>query len=119
MSEGTIEINKLRIYAYHGVDKQERLIGNDYEVSIKLTYPISNAMKSDDLIQTLNYAEVIKITKDVMSTPSCILENVVERMRISLTSAFPLITHGKITVAKLSPPITGIQIESVAISFEW
>ncbi len=115
---GTIEINQLRIHAFHGASEQERTIGNIFEVSIHLTYPIEIAMSTDDLSKTLNYAEVVETVKQVMSTPSRLLEHAVGRLHTTLLQRFPLIQHGKITIAKLSPPISA-EIKSVAITYEW
>ena len=41
MAKGSIEIKKLKIYAFHGVLDQEHRVGNNFLVSIKLYYPIS------------------------------------------------------------------------------
>ncbi len=119
MPKGSIEINKLKVYAYHGVLDQENRIGNDFNVSIKLYYPISRAMINDSLSGTINYAEVIDIIKSTMKTPSHLIENVIERIRIAILNRFPLIEGGVISIEKLSPPIANSQLESVAVTYEW
>lgn len=119
MSQGSIEINRLQVYAYHGVLAQENRIGNLFEISIKLYYPIQRAMINDNISGTLNYAEIINLIKEVMNKPSHLIENVIERIRVALITNYPLIEGGKITIAKLSPPIANTQVESVAVSYEW
>ncbi len=119
MSKGAIEINKLRIYAHHGVLDQENRVGNDFLVSLKVYYPISRAMVNDNLTGTMNYAEAIEIIKNVMKTPSHLIENVIERIRIALLNRFPLIEGGTIKIEKLSPPIASTQVESVSVIYEW
>lgn len=119
MPRGSIEIKKLRVYAYHGVLEQENRIGNNFDVSIKLYYPISRAMVNDNLTGTLNYAEAIDIIKTTMQTPSLLIENVIERIKLALLNRFPLIEGGKIKIEKLSPPIANTQVESVSVSYEW
>lgn len=119
MTRGYIEINKLRIFAHHGVHEQEGRIGNTFEVSIILYYPINNAMVNDNISGTINYADVIQIIKQAMTKPSNLLENVIERIRVTLLNNYPLIEGGKIKIAKLSPPITNTQVESVAVGYEW
>lgn len=119
MPRGYISINKLKIYAYHGVLDQENRVGNNFLVSVKLYYPISRAMINDNLSGTLNYAEAINLIKNIMKTPSHLIENVIERIRISLTNQYPLIEGGVITIEKLSPPIPNTQLESVAVTYEW
>ncbi|MDE7032774.1 MAG: dihydroneopterin aldolase, partial [Muribaculaceae bacterium] len=56
MPSATIEINRLKVYAYHGVGDQETKVGNDFEVSVHLEYPCDYAMKTDRLGFTLSYA---------------------------------------------------------------
>ncbi|MBQ7854239.1 MAG: dihydroneopterin aldolase [Muribaculaceae bacterium] len=119
MPRGCIEINKLKVYAYHGVLDQEHRVGNNFLVSVKLYYPILNAMKNDNLSGTLNYAEVIETIQNIMKTPSHLIENVIERIRASLALQYPLIEGGTITIEKLSPPIPNTQIESVAVTYKW
>ncbi len=55
----TIEITRLRLHAFHGVLEQERRVGNDFEVSVTVGYPV--VIGSDELSATLNYAELIDI----------------------------------------------------------
>ena len=52
----SIELNRIRFFSYHGVAEQERRVGNDYEVSLRVDYPLERAMESDSLCDTLDYA---------------------------------------------------------------
>ena len=61
MMRSYITLNGLRFYAYHGVLPQERNVGGDYILSLRLGYDISRAMQSDDVSDTLNYAEVYQL----------------------------------------------------------
>ena len=54
----TIEITRLRLHAFHGVLEQERRVGNDFEVSVTVGYPV--VIGSDELSATLNYAELVR-----------------------------------------------------------
>lgn len=119
MPKCSIEINKLQVYAYHGVLSQENRIGNTFEISVTLHFPFTTAMLNDYLSGTLNYAEVISLIKETMKKPSHLLENAIERIRVELLLHYPLITGGKITIAKLTPPIANTQVDSIAVSYEW
>ncbi|MDE5668281.1 MAG: dihydroneopterin aldolase [Duncaniella sp.] len=116
--KGTVEINGLRIFARHGVLPQERQVGNLFEVSAHLVYPMDRALEHDDLDGTLNYAEATEVITDVMSEPSALLEHVAMRIKNALTDRFPLIEGGSIRVAKITPPIAA-ELDSVAIKIEW
>ena len=119
MENVTIEINRMRIYAFHGVMPQEKVIGNDFEVSVRLTYPADDAIHNDNLNGTLNYADVCDEIKRIMSTPSSLLENVCGRLRDAFISRFPLIKQGSVKVVKIKPPIAGTQMESIAVELSW
>lgn len=113
-----IEIDRLRIYAYHGVMPQERQVGNEFEVTVRLSYPADRAVESDRLEGTLNYAEAIRVIEQVMAEPSELLEHVAGRIQKALTERFPAIAGGSIKVAKMNPPV-GARIASVAVTLTW
>lgn len=119
MESSTIEINKLRLRAFHGVMPQERSVGNIFEISLSLGYPIEKAAREDSLAGTLNYAEVIEIVKAEMAIPSDLIEHVAWRIRESIRRHFPAVTGGSVRVAKLLPPVSGVQLESVAVTIHW
>ncbi|MDE6860968.1 MAG: dihydroneopterin aldolase [Duncaniella sp.] len=115
---GTIEINGLILFARHGVFAQERELGNKFEVTVHLQYPIDCAMQSDDLNETINYAEVVDLIQDVMEHPSKLLENVVFRLHSAIINRYPSVSGGSIKVAKLNPPIpAAMQDVAVKINF--
>ncbi len=106
----------MRIHAFHGVLEQERRVGNDFEVSVAVSYPV--VVGSDDLSSTLNYAELIYIVKEVMAVPSALLEHVAFRIREAVTSRWPLIDGGSVKVAKLTPPVSA-EVAEVAVRLDW
>jgi len=116
--KGTIEINGLRVFARHGVLAQERQVGNLFEVTAHLVYPMEEAMRRDDLDGTLNYADAVEVIRREMSVSSALLENVAMRIKAALVARFPLIESGWIRVAKITPPIA-VELDSVAIKIEW
>lgn len=102
----TIVIDGLRFRAFHGVLEQERKIGNVFEVSVSLKYPRAlKAVESDDVADTLNYAEAISIIRSVMAEPSALLEHVAGRIHKALVEVYPGIESGRIIVSKLAPPV--------------
>lgn len=115
---GTVEINGLRLFARHGVYERERIDGNTFELTVRLVYPMSRAMVNDDLAGTLDYAEAVELIRQVMLTPSSLLEHVAWRIREALISRWPLIKGGYIRIAKLTPPIPA-RLQDVAISINW
>ncbi len=119
MNLATIEINRLRITARHGVFTQEHDVGNDYEVDIHLRYPIDSAVLRDNVNAAINYATVVDLVKREMAHTCQLLETVADNIRGSLTHSFPEVIGGKVRVAKLTPPIPNTQVASIAVTVEW
>lgn len=104
LNESYIYLDDLRFHAFHGVMPQERLTGNDYTIDIKIGYDVSLAMVSDNVDDTLNYAEVYKIVDQEMGVPSQLLERVAYRIGDRLSRKFTSITSINIKLTKLNPP---------------
>ncbi len=118
MMRTTITLDRMKFHARHGVLEQERRVGNTFEVSLRLDYPFADAMASDNLAATLNYAEVYEVVKREMAEPSQLLEHVAGRIRTALLREFPLISGGFIRIEKCRPPIPGIT-GSAGVEVSW
>ncbi len=113
-----IHFDKMHFYAFHGVDPQETKVGNHFAVELRLEIPFHNAMHSDALEETVNYATIYEVVETVMATPSRLLEHVAGRTIAALQARFPNIASGRIAIYKETPPITG-NIDRVGVIVEW
>ena len=102
-----ITLQAMKFYAYHGVLEQERRVGNTFVVDLTLSAPLEKAVQSDQLEDTINYAEVYELTKQEMNIPSQLLEHVAGRICRALRHHFPQIEQIEIRVSKLNPPFGG------------
>lgn len=100
-----IYLRNVRFHAFHGVLPQEGIVGNDYLVNLVLDYDFSSAMKTDDLLGTLNYAEVYQKVREEMAVPSKLLEHVAGRIAHRLFSDFPEIQKLQLSITKVNPPM--------------
>lgn len=100
-----IYLRDLRFHAYHGVLPQERVVGNEYVVNVQIDYSVARAMLSDDVEDTLNYAEVFALIAQEMALPSRLLERVGYRICERLTAAYPAISAIELDIRKLNPPM--------------
>lgn len=116
----TIEVNRLRLRAFHGVNGQERIVGNDFEVSISVDYPpAAEAVENDNVESTLDYAELITIAREEMAVPSALIEHVAGRIRDAVMRRFPGVTGGRVRVSKLRPPVAGVELGETAVVIVW
>jgi dihydroneopterin aldolase len=114
---GVIEIEGLKFYAYHGHFEMERVVGNQFEVNIRIITDCSKAAETDKLMDALNYQEVYETIKKVMVKNSYLLENVAKRILDSLFEEFPTIETARVKVSKMNPPMGG-DIEKVSVTLE-
>ncbi len=105
MQKSYIFLNEVRFHAFHGVMPQERAVGADFLVSLRVGYDISRAMGSDDVADTFNNAEVYEIVKREMGIPSNLLEHVAGRMAKCIQEVFPTLTSIDIKITKTNPPM--------------
>ena len=116
----TVELNAMKFYAYHGISLQETKVGNYFVVNISYVCPAVKACISDDLDDTISYADIYDTVKNEMERPSKLLENITQRIATAIKSAFPQLTYLKICVFKMNPPLGGeVQSASVTIEETW
>ncbi|MBF0728505.1 MULTISPECIES: dihydroneopterin aldolase [Bacteroides] len=109
-----ILLKEIRCYAYHGVAPQENLIGNEYIIDLKLKVDISKAAQTDEVADTVNYAEVHQVIMAEMAVPSKLLEHVGGRIIEKLFQQFPALEEIELHLSKRNPPM-GADVESAGI----
>ena len=57
----TVEVNGIKIYAFHGCLPEEAKIGNNYIVDVSVTTDFTNATVSDELKDTVDYVAISSI----------------------------------------------------------
>lgn len=109
-----ININNIRVYAYHGCLPEETTIGAWYRVDVNIETDFSPCEKDDDLSKTVDYVTVNRIVKDQMAIPSRLIEHVGFRILNQLKKEITSWLHFHVVVTKFNPPING-DVESVSI----
>ena len=100
-----IYIKGVKFHAFIGVSDIERKVGNDYTIDLRIKYPFQKAMFSDEVEDTLNYAETYNIIKQTMKKPTKLLEYSANLIIDNLKSSFPLIQTIDLKLTKLNPPM--------------
>jgi dihydroneopterin aldolase len=113
----TIEVNGIKIYAFHGCLPEEEKIGGHYLVDVMLNTDFTQAALNDDLSRTVDYVLINHIVKEEMAIRSKLIEQVGQRIFDRIKRD----THGidflRVKITKLSPPING-DVDNVAIVIE-
>lgn len=105
MDRSQILLKDLKIFAYHGVLPQERVVGAYYILNITLDTDFSQAMETDELDATVSYADVFEVVKAEMAVPSRLLEHVAGRITNALFTRFPAVTAIHLEIIKENPPM--------------
>jgi dihydroneopterin aldolase len=85
-----IVIKGLRVFAYHGVNPEEKENGQTFELDITLHTDLSRAGMTDDLNDTINYASVAKLASAVMlQEKNDLIERAAARVADAILENYP------------------------------
>ncbi|MBP0612575.1 dihydroneopterin aldolase [Chryseobacterium sp. cx-311] len=112
-----ILLENLKIYAYHGVLPEETLTGTYYLLNVELHADLWKASESDDLLDTINYAEINSIIHEEMKVPSKLLEHVTGRIIGRLERKYQQLTYVRVKLTKTNPPMQG-EMDGVSVEME-
>jgi len=114
---GTIRLNNIRVFAYHGCLIEEGKIGSDYRVDLEIKTDLRKSAETDNLHDTVDYVHLNKIVTEEMAEKAKLLEHVAHRIIVRTFKELPQVSRIKVGVSKLNPPIGG-DVESVTIEME-
>ena len=114
---GKIYLKNIRLYAYHGCMDEEKKIGSDYLVNMKVRADLKTSAKTDNLKDTVDYVSLYNIVKEEMGRRARLLEHVAERIVNRVLKDHPAVISVSVKVTKCNPPIGG-NVEEVAVKRE-
>lgn len=101
-----IIIKGLEVFAYHGVNPQEKQDGQTFVVDLTLYTDISKAACSDNLEDTINYAAVRKCLTATLTKESYnLIERAAEIAAGSVLDRFPAVHKLKLRLKKPNAPM--------------
>lgn len=113
----TVNIEGIKLYAYHGCLEEEAKIGGNYLVDVYITTDFKEAAVTDDLTKTIDYCTVYEICKKEMSIRSKLIEQVCARIFDHINTEFKTIKTLHVKVTKLMPPMNG-DVEKVSVEIK-
>lgn len=113
----TIEVNGIKLYAFHGCLEEEGKIGGHYTVDVKMITDFTEAANEDRLEKTIDYVIVNRIVSEEMAIRSKLIEQVGYRILKRLENELANLHSVWIKITKICPPING-DVENVAIIIE-
>ena len=110
-----ILLEGMRFYGFHGVNPEERVLGQEYLVDLAVDMDLGPSGVSDRLEDTISYAHIYRAVRDVMEgEPRNLLEAAAQSIADRLLAEFP-VDSVSVRVKKPHPPIRGSVIENATV----
>jgi dihydroneopterin aldolase len=108
-------IKGLHIFAYHGVNPEEKVDGQNFIVDTIIYADIERACFTDNLDDTVNYAKVVKVITAAMTDQKYdLIEKAAAKVAEHLLDLSKKINAVEVTVKKPQAPINA-EFEYVAV----
>ncbi|HQW85927.1 MAG TPA: dihydroneopterin aldolase [Flavobacteriales bacterium] len=114
---GVIEVSGIRAFGYHGCLPEEARIGGRYRIDVRVEGDFTEAERSDDLRDTIDYGRVTAIVREQLTIRSALIEQVARRILDNLQAAWPGEYSWRVRLVKEHPPVDGA-VDEVAYMLE-
>ena len=105
----------MKFYGFHGVNPEEKTLGQTYLVDCEVTLDLSKAGISDNLNDTVSYTHIYRVARSVIEGESKnLLEALAESIANKVINEFK-IQSIRVSVVKPNPPIKGSNINQAAV----
>lgn len=111
-------LSGLKFNSFIGHFDEEKFIGTNFEIDLKIKADLLNAAKTDYLSDTLNYVEIYNDIKLIMQKKVNLIENISFLITDMLFSKYSSIEHIYLTVKKIGTQIGG-KFNYVATEFDF
>lgn len=113
-----IYIEDLEIYGFHGVNQQEKDMGQRFLISLELFLSLAEAGESDDLSKTVSYAQVcVDVEEEFKKEKYDLIEKAAEKLAEFILTTYELVDRVKVKIKKPWAPI-GKPLNHVAVEID-
>ncbi len=115
-SRDEILLEGMRFYAYHGVNPEERALGQRFMVDVVLAVGLRRPGQSDDLADTVSYSAVYKVVRGIVEgEPRNLIEAVAEEIAAAVLTGFPDVARITVAVRKPEVPMKGSLLDAAGV----
>jgi len=107
-SQLTIALRQIRFFGHHGLHKEERKTGNEFEIELLVYYHTGKAIIAS-ISETVNYVGLYNLLKTEMQVPRDLLETFLMETAEKIHNSYPQVEKVDISILKLHAPIAGLQ----------
>ena len=110
-----ILLEGMLFYGFHGVNPEERVLGQRYVVDLAVELDLTRAGRTDRLEDTVSYSHIYRTVRAVMEgEPRNLLESAAQAIADRVLDEFP-VEAITVTVKKPNPPVRGSSIDLAAV----
>ncbi|MFC3801755.1 dihydroneopterin aldolase [Cohnella sp. GCM10012308] len=100
-----MKLKRMVFFGYHGVFPEENKLGQKYYVDLDMKLDLSRASESDDVADTVNYAEVHALVKEIVEGPPVkLIEKLAASIATAVLGTYTIIHEVTVGVTKPNPP---------------
>ena len=101
-----IIIHDLHLFAYHGVNPEEKADGQNFYLDIICELPLEKPSVTDNLDDTVSYAKIIKLARKVFTENVFdLIEKAAGTVADAVMNEYPTVQKVSVTVRKPEAPI--------------
>jgi len=111
-----IEIKGIKSFGYHGVLESEKITGQDFYVDVVLEVDLTRASATDDVSDTINYAEVTDlVVAEITGDRVSLIEKLASKIADRIKATYPQAATVSVTVHKPQAPVNA-QVKDISVT---
>ena len=115
-NQDQIILKGMIFYGYHGVNPEERLVGQKFVVDVTVECSLLKPSLSDMVCDTVSYSDLFKTVKSIVEgPPHNLLESVAKNISDSILLSYD-IESISVTIKKPDVPINGANLDYAGVT---
>ena len=111
-----IKIKGIKSFGYHGVLESEKVTGQDFYVDVVLEVDLTRASVTDDVFDTINYAEVTDlVVAEITGDRVSLIEKLAGKIADRIKATYPQAATVSVTVHKPQAPVNA-QVKDISVT---
>ena len=111
-----IILKGMMFYGYHGVNPEERLVGQKFVVDVTVECSLLKPSLSDMVSDTVSYSDLFKTVKSIVEgPPHNLLESVAKNISDSILLSYD-VESISVTIKKPDVPINGANLDYAGVT---
>jgi 7,8-dihydroneopterin aldolase/epimerase/oxygenase len=109
MAADLIRVSRIAVFGHHGVLPEEAVLGQRFYISLEASLDLAEAGRSDDVVQTVSYADLTQIVVEIATRRRFnLIEALAEAIAATVLERFARIDAIRVRVDKPSAPVQAV-----------